>query len=69
MSEISSCILSVRAGSAIEKGDELGYFQYGGSTHCLIFERKVQLSFGLQPPFDHDTKLVLVNAPLATVAL
>ncbi len=69
MSEISSCILSVRTGRAVEKGEELGYFQYGGSTHCLIFEPKVQLSFGPQPPFDHDTPLVLVNAPLATVAL
>ena len=69
MSEISSCILSVRAGRAIEKGEELGYFQYGGSTHCLIFEPKVRLNFGPQPPFDHDTKLVEVNAALATVVL
>ena len=69
MSEISSCVLGVRAGRAIEKGEELGYFQYGGSTHCLIFEPRVRLDFVPQPPFAHDAALVEVNARLATVAL
>ena len=41
MSEVSSCILSVKAGDKVKKGDELGYFQFGGSTHCLIFQKDV----------------------------
>lgn len=39
MAEVSSCVLNdnIRPGQKIEKGDELGYFQCGGSTYCLIF--------------------------------
>lgn len=40
MLEVSSCILdgAVVSGNHLGKGDELGYFQFGGSTHCLVFE-------------------------------
>lgn len=41
MAEVSSCILSVETGQHVEKGAELGYFQFGGSTHCLIFQKDV----------------------------
>lgn len=39
MVEISSCIIldNIKPGARIEKGQELGYFQFGGSTHCVIF--------------------------------
>ncbi len=39
MVEISSCKIDKKIvlGYRIKKGEELGYFQYGGSTHCLIF--------------------------------
>ena len=39
MVEISSCIIgdNIWPGVHVEKGDELGYFQFGGSTHCVIF--------------------------------
>ena len=39
MSEVSSCLIGpdMNAGQRVTKGDELGYFQFGGSTHCLIF--------------------------------
>ena len=39
MAEVSSCVLldQIEPGYKVKKGDELGYFQYGGSTHCLIF--------------------------------
>ena len=40
MVEISSCIINnhIKPGYKIKKGEELGYFAYGGSTHCLFFE-------------------------------
>jgi len=43
MSEVSSCILNerIKPGASVEKGDELGYFQFGGSTYCLIFQKNV----------------------------
>jgi phosphatidylserine decarboxylase len=67
MAEISSCIIEVKHGQTVKKGDELGYFQYGGSTHCLIFQPQVQLDFVPQPPFTEQTPIVPVNSQLATV--
>ena len=39
MVEISSCIIGddIKPNAKVEKGQELGYFQFGGSTHCVIF--------------------------------
>ena len=37
MSEVSTCEVTVAAGETVEKGDQLGMFHHGGSTHCLIF--------------------------------
>lgn len=41
MAEISSCISEVKVGQRVKKGDEIGYFQFGGSTYCLIFQKDV----------------------------
>ncbi len=47
MVEISSCKIhkKIKPGYHINKGEELGYFQFGGSTHCLIFEPKTIKKF------------------------
>ena len=39
MVEISSCIIGTKIvpGAHVTKGEELGYFQFGGSTHCVLF--------------------------------
>lgn len=41
MGEVSSTVLTVKQGQAVRKGDELGYFQYGGSSLriALCFKR------------------------------
>jgi phosphatidylserine decarboxylase len=43
MVEISSCNINknIKPGHKIKKGDELGFFAYGGSTHCIFFEPNV----------------------------
>jgi phosphatidylserine decarboxylase len=38
MTEISSVTIKVKAGDKLAKGDELGYFSYGGSSLCLVFQ-------------------------------
>lgn len=53
------------APSGLRKGEELGYFQYGGSTYCMFFQPGVVDAFVVQPPFAHDTPPVRVNAALA----
>lgn len=45
MAEISSCEATVTEGQRVEKGQELGSFHYGGSTHCLLFRRGLRLRF------------------------
>jgi phosphatidylserine decarboxylase len=47
MAEVSSCVLGdkIKAGYRVQKGEELGYFQYGGSTYVLIFRPGVIKNF------------------------
>lgn len=68
MAEISSCIIAVKIGQAVAKGDEIGYFQYGGSTHCLIFQPGVTLDFIPPQPYgEDDSQIVPLNSALANV--
>lgn len=50
MAEVSSCVIldKIKPGYRIKKGEELGYFQYGGSTYCLIFRPGVIKRFEAQ---------------------
>ncbi|WP_287146694.1 phosphatidylserine decarboxylase family protein [Aeromonas sp.] len=55
MAEVSSCDITVRAGDRVKKGDQLGMFHFGGSTHCLLFRPGVELEFefyGQTPSLD-----------------
>jgi phosphatidylserine decarboxylase len=70
MSEVSSCVIDpkVKTGYHVRKGEELGYFQFGGSTHCLVFRPGAIAEFALAAiPQPHDPKapLVRVRARLA----
>ncbi len=72
MNEVSSCVIDphVRPGYHVDKGEEVGYFQFGGSTHCLVFRPGVIADFALQAlprPHDPDAPLVRVRSKLATV--
>ncbi|RDA91882.1 hypothetical protein CP533_0382 [Ophiocordyceps camponoti-saundersi (nom. inval.)] len=43
MTDVSSCEVTVHEGQRVRKGDELGTFHYGGSSHCLLFREGVEL--------------------------
>ncbi|MEA2214903.1 MAG: phosphatidylserine decarboxylase [Solirubrobacteraceae bacterium] len=71
MLEVSSCKIApkVKPGYHVQKGEELGYFQFGGSTHCLVFRPGAIAEFGLAAipqPHDPEAPLVLVRSRLAT---
>lgn len=66
MAEVSSCVIDVVTGQHVDKGDEVGYFQFGGSTYCLVFEPGVIARFEPQPPFDDKDPPIPVNAHIAT---
>nr|WP_278988063.1 phosphatidylserine decarboxylase family protein [Plesiomonas shigelloides] len=63
MAEVSSCDVTVKEGQHINKGDELGMFHFGGSTHCLVFKPSVELEFDF-----HNTKpgLDATNIPVCS---
>ncbi|KAI5989206.1 Phophatidylserine decarboxylase-domain-containing protein [Pisolithus orientalis] len=49
LGEVSTCNVVVNEGQELKKGDELGQFHFGGSTHCLIFRPGVTVT-----PIDQD---------------
>lgn len=71
MSEVSSCKIDsdVIPGYHLSKGEELGYFQFGGSTHCVVFRPGAIDQFALPAipqPQEPDAGPVLVRSKLAT---
>jgi phosphatidylserine decarboxylase len=69
MTEISSCQITVHEGQQVKKGEQLGMFHFGGSTHCLIFGPHVKLDFdmhGQKPGL--NAKNILLNERIATVS-
>lgn len=65
MAEISSNVIEVEVGQPVAKGEEIGYFQYGGSTHCLIFQPGVIQQFLAQPPFDPNATPTKLSTEIA----
>jgi phosphatidylserine decarboxylase len=71
MSEVSSCMIDAQMtrGYHVGKGEELGFFQFGGSTHCLVFRPGAIAEFSLAAipqPHDPNPPLVHVRSRLAT---
>ena len=52
----------------VMKGDQIGMFHFGGSTHCLIFRPEVHLEFdrhGQKPGLTPGTFLSIRGSPLS----
>ncbi|KAL9103266.1 MAG: hypothetical protein Q9163_001688 [Psora crenata] len=72
MCECSSNEVTVAEGQKIKAGEQIGMFHFGGSTHCLLFRKGVDLVFAQEPnkgtkydpPPEHNTAL---RAAIATV--
>ena len=58
--------LDPAVGDRVEKGEELGYFSYGGSTLCLVSQPNAIDRFTVpDPPPGQDGAAIDVNAPIA----
>ncbi len=71
MVEVSSCVIhpEIRPGHRVNKGEEVGYFQYGGSTYCLIFRPGAIAGIvpeALPQTDNPEPPLVLVGTKIAT---
>ena len=68
MAEVSTCEITVYQGQHVKKGDQLGMFHFGGSTHCLMFRPGVRLDLdfhGQRPGLTSSN--IPVNARIGTV--
>jgi phosphatidylserine decarboxylase len=55
MAEVSSCEFTVKPGDTLAKGQLIGMFHFGGSSHCMIFRPGTNLTapnFVSPPPWD-----------------
>lgn len=66
--DISNNEITVRIGQHVNKGDQLGMFHFGGSTHVLLFRLEVKLDFDMhgQTP-GLDTTNIKVREAIAHV--
>ncbi|QHI37797.1 Phosphatidylserine decarboxylase proenzyme [Kordia antarctica] len=69
MAEVSSCLITVKKGDKVKKGEQIGYFQFGGSTHCVLFQKGAIANFSLpaipQGTQGEDSKIVPINSEIA----
>ena len=49
MAQVSSVVLTAEVGVTVHKGEELGYFQFGGSDFVMVFERASNVQLISQP--------------------
>lgn len=68
ITEISSIQFCRGVGDHVNKGDELGYFSYGGSTLCVIFQPHTIMNFNWSwPPEDpNNPPKIQVRSQIAT---
>lgn len=49
MGLVSSVVITAEVGKTLHKGEELGYFQFGGSDFIMVFERSSHVELICQP--------------------
>jgi phosphatidylserine decarboxylase len=57
MGEVSTCTPTVQPGQRVKKGDEIGAFHFGGSTHALIFGPQAKLRWTDDVVIDQHVKM------------
>ncbi|KAK1248035.1 hypothetical protein MKX07_000923 [Trichoderma sp. CBMAI-0711] len=70
MADVSSCEIlekyqAKNLPADVEKGEEIGLFHHGGSTHCLLFRQGVNLAFVTGAIPGNRTKNLPIRGPLA----
>jgi phosphatidylserine decarboxylase len=65
MAEVSTCDITVKEGDRVNKGDEIGMFHFGGSTHCLLFRKGVNVSGFPEPGMEDNMP---VRSKLAVIS-
>ena len=54
MAEVSTCEITVDDRQVVKKGDQLGMFHHGGSSHCLLFRPSTATKLKWNPKYISD---------------
>jgi phosphatidylserine decarboxylase len=62
MAQVSSVILTAEVGVTLQKGEEISYFQFGGSDIIVLFESASNVCFSAQPGVHHKMGAKIAQA-------
>ncbi|MDE5942162.1 MAG: phosphatidylserine decarboxylase, partial [Muribaculaceae bacterium] len=62
MAQVSSVVLTAEVGKVLHKGEEISYFQFGGSDIVMVFEASSNVSFTAQPGIHYKVGTKLAEA-------
>ena len=62
MCQVSSVILTAEVGVTLRKGEELAYFQFGGSDIVMLFQARSNVSFTAQPNVHYKVGTKIADA-------
>lgn len=62
MAQVSSVVITAEVGQTLYKGEELGYFQFGGSDFVMVFERASNVQLISQPGVHYNQGTWIGNA-------
>ncbi len=62
MAQVSSVVITAEVGKILHKGEELGYFQFGGSDFVMVFQRGSNVQLISQPNVHYNQGSWIGNA-------
>ncbi|MCM1517227.1 MAG: phosphatidylserine decarboxylase [Pseudoflavonifractor sp.] len=62
MAQVSSIVVTAEEGVTLRKGEEISYFQFGGSDIVMVFERASNVSITAQPGVHYKTGTRIAEA-------
>jgi len=62
MCQVSSVVITAEVGITVRKGEELSYFQFGGSDMVMLFESSSNVSFIAQPGIHYKMGTMVAQA-------
>ena len=62
MGQVSSVVPTAEVGRTLYKGEEISYFQFGGSDCCMAFQEKSNISFTAQPGVHYKVGTKIADA-------
>jgi len=62
MAQVSSVVITAEEGVTLHKGEELGYFQFGGSDFVMVFERSSNVKLSCRPDVHYSQGICIGKA-------